>query len=120
MFRSSTIIREIALNLAKLIFTLKHSVKFYLSFRSCDSCRRLPERYLLCGFVAACCSTYTYIRMHGATIKKIQQLCLIFAYSGMARLESTGKYLPTFRTIDLPLSSGSSSPTREEKNEFPC
>jgi len=27
MFRSSTIIREIALNLAKVIFTLKHSVK---------------------------------------------------------------------------------------------
>ena len=27
MFRSSTIIREVALNLAKVIFTLKHSVK---------------------------------------------------------------------------------------------
>ena len=27
MFRSSTIIRELALNLAKVIFMLKHSVK---------------------------------------------------------------------------------------------
>ena len=40
MFRSSTIIRELALNLAKVIFTLKHSVKL--------------GRYLLCGCVAAC------------------------------------------------------------------
>ena len=40
MFRSSTIIRELALNLAKFIFILKHSVKF--------------RRYLLCGCVAAC------------------------------------------------------------------
>ena len=30
MFRSSTIIRELALNLAKVIFTLKHSVKLSL------------------------------------------------------------------------------------------
>ena len=40
MFRSSTIIRELALNLAKDIFTLKHSVKL--------------RRYLLCGCVALC------------------------------------------------------------------
>ena len=40
MFRSSTIIREIALNLAKVIFMLKYSVKL--------------GRYLLCGCVAAC------------------------------------------------------------------
>jgi len=39
MFRSSTIIGELALNLAKVIFTLKHSVKL--------------RRYLLCGCVAA-------------------------------------------------------------------
>ena len=30
MFRSSTIIRELALNLAKVIFMLKHSVKFIM------------------------------------------------------------------------------------------
>ena len=41
MFRSSTIIRELALNLAEVIFMLKHSVKL--------------RRYLLCGCVAACC-----------------------------------------------------------------
>ena len=40
MFRSSTIIRELALNLAKVIFMLKLSVKL--------------RRYLLCGCVAAC------------------------------------------------------------------
>ena len=40
MFRSSTIIRELALNLAKVIITLKHSVKL--------------GRYLLCGSVSTC------------------------------------------------------------------
>ena len=40
MFRSSTIIREFALNLAKIIFMLKYSVKL--------------RSYLLCGCVAAC------------------------------------------------------------------
>ena len=40
MFRSSTIIRELALNLAEVIFTLKHSVKL--------------SRYLFCDCVAAC------------------------------------------------------------------
>ena len=49
MFRSATIIRELALNLAKVIFMLKHSVKLL--------------RYLLCGYVAAChgmaCVLYT-------------------------------------------------------------
>ena len=39
MFRSSTIIREPAMNLAKVIFMLKHSVKL--------------RRYLLCCCVAA-------------------------------------------------------------------
>jgi hypothetical protein len=39
MFLSSTIIRELALNQAKVIFTLKHSVKL--------------RRYLLYGCVAA-------------------------------------------------------------------
>ena len=43
MFRSSTIIRELALNLAKVIFTLKHSVKL--------------RRYLLYGCVTAPCHT---------------------------------------------------------------
>jgi hypothetical protein len=40
MFRSSTIIRELALNLAKVIFMLKHSVKL--------------RRYLLYDCVGAC------------------------------------------------------------------
>jgi len=40
MFRSSTIIRELALNLAKVIFMLKQSAKLH--------------RYLLCSCVAAC------------------------------------------------------------------
>jgi len=40
MFRSTIIIRELALNLAKVIFMLKHSVKL--------------GRYMLFGDVAAC------------------------------------------------------------------
>ena len=40
MFRPSTIIRDPALNLAEVVFTLKHSVKL--------------RRYLLYGCVAAC------------------------------------------------------------------
>ena len=40
MFRSSTIIRELVLNLAKVIFILKYSVKLH--------------SYLLCGCVAVC------------------------------------------------------------------
>ena len=43
MFRSSTLNREFALNLAKDIFMLKHLVKLC--------------RYLLCGCEAACCHT---------------------------------------------------------------
>jgi len=42
MFRSSNIITELALNLAKVTFVLKHSVKL--------------RRYLLCGCVATCCN----------------------------------------------------------------
>jgi len=40
MFRSTTIIRELELHLAKVIFMFKHSVKL--------------RRYILCGDVAAC------------------------------------------------------------------
>jgi len=43
MFRSLTIIRELALNLAKVIFTLEHSVKL--------------RHYLLYGCAAAYCHT---------------------------------------------------------------
>ena len=35
MFRSSTIIRELVLNLAKVIFMLKHSVKLRRYFTEC-------------------------------------------------------------------------------------
>ena len=44
MFRSSTIIRELALDLSKVIFMLKHMVKL--------------RPYLLCGCVAACCGIF--------------------------------------------------------------
>ena len=43
MFRSTTIIRELVLKLAKVIFMLKHSVKL--------------RRYMLLGDVAACAAT---------------------------------------------------------------
>jgi hypothetical protein len=45
MFRSSIIIRELTLNLVKVIFMLQHSVKL--------------RRYLLRGCVAACRATNT-------------------------------------------------------------
>ena len=47
MFRSSTIIRELALNLAKVIFTLKHSVKLRRLFimRLCGS--MLPHNRII-------------------------------------------------------------------------
>ena len=40
MFRSLTIIKELPLNLPKVIFMLKHSMKL--------------RRYLLCGCLVAC------------------------------------------------------------------
>jgi hypothetical protein len=46
VFRSTTIIRELVLNLAKVIFILKHAVKLC--------------RYMLSGDVAACCRYTVY------------------------------------------------------------
>ena len=40
MFRSSTITKELALNLAKVIFTLKHSVKLHYLLRCCVAASR--------------------------------------------------------------------------------
>jgi hypothetical protein len=48
MFRSTTIIRELVLNLAKVIFMLKHSVKL--------------RRYILFGDVAAHAATSYEVR----------------------------------------------------------
>jgi len=59
MFRSSTIISELELNMAKVIFTLKHSVKL--------------SRYLLalCGCVAACRGMACVLRaVQNATINE--------------------------------------------------
>ena len=55
MFRSSTIIRELALNLAKVIFLLKHSMKL--------------RRYLLCGCVAACCGIHAWPAEHNSSAR---------------------------------------------------
>jgi len=43
MFRSTAIIRELVLNLAKVIFMLKHSVKlsFYMLFCDVAACHRV-------------------------------------------------------------------------------
>ena len=48
MFRSTTIIRELVLHLAKVIFMLKYSVKL--------------RRYILCGDMAACLRAATLAR----------------------------------------------------------
>ena len=45
MFLSTTIIRKLVLQLARVIFMLKHSVKL--------------RRYILCGDVATCCHITT-------------------------------------------------------------
>ena len=69
MFRSSTIIRELALNLAKVIFMLKHSVKL--------------RRYLLCGCVAGCRHTtcrseiYVYFNANFHVFFKIKKVHLL-------------------------------------------
>jgi uncharacterized membrane protein YjjB (DUF3815 family) len=63
MFPSSTIIRELALNLAKVIFTLKHSVKL--------------RRYLLCGCVAACCDIYVYFHVNFDVFFKLTKVLLL-------------------------------------------
>ena len=54
MFRSSTIIREFELNLAKVIFMLKHSVEL--------------RSYLLCGCMAACHGTACVLHAHTRAI----------------------------------------------------
>ena len=79
MLRSSTIIRELALNPAKVIFILKHSVEL--------------RRYLLCGCVAAC---------HGMA-------CVLHAaqHSRIGRIVSMKNSNDTIwnRTRDLPICS---------------
>ena len=59
MFRSSTIIRELALNLAKVIFMLKYLVKL--------------RRYLLCGHAAACHGMACVLNtVQNATLSQVQ------------------------------------------------
>jgi hypothetical protein len=64
MFRSLTIIRELALNLAKVTFMLKHSMKL--------------RRYLLCGCVEAChgmaCVLHAVQSAQHATHQKVHLL----------------------------------------------
>ena len=71
MFHSSTIIRELALNLAKFIFMLKHSVEL--------------GRYLVCGCVAAChgmacvlCAVQNVQRKILKTLFLVMQFVFIF------------------------------------------
>ena len=45
MFRSSTIIRELALNLAKVIFMLKHSAKLLRYFTECFNIRGVVNKF---------------------------------------------------------------------------
>ena len=67
MFRSSTIIREPALNLAEVIFVLKRSVKL--------------GRYLLCGCVAAChgmvCVLHAVHATHIPFYGMLPHICII-------------------------------------------
>jgi hypothetical protein len=73
MFRSTNIIRELVLNLAKFIFMLKHSVKL--------------RRYMLFGDVAAChraacmlCPVHTtHTELHIPDVALIQLILLMMS-----------------------------------------
>jgi hypothetical protein len=64
MFRSSSIIRELALNLSKVIFMLEHSVKL--------------RRYLLCSCAAAChgMACVLYFLIHNFSILPLLKSCI--------------------------------------------
>ena len=66
MFRSSTIISEHALNLAKVIFTLKHSAKLRRCLLSdcVAACHRMA--YVACCAECTACNTHAILR-HAAT-----------------------------------------------------
>ena len=65
MFRSSTIISDLARNMAQVIFMLKHSVQLC--------------RYLLCGCLAAChgmaCVLYTVQNASAVTFCTAYEVC---------------------------------------------
>ena len=91
MFRSSTFIRELALNLAKVIFILKHSVEL--------------RRYLLCSCVAACCHTTAYrlkksVTEVGHFMQKHSVQCttsvICLAHTGASLLRSLNEVAVTF------------------------
>ena len=73
MFRSSTIITELALNLAKVIFILKHSVKL--------------RRYLLLGCVAATCCHKTNLRRNFTECFNINITLARFSASSLMMVE---------------------------------
>ena len=64
MFRSSIFIRELALNLAKVIFMLNHLVKL--------------RRYLLCDCVAACHGMVCVLHEQHATHGRPKHVGAIF------------------------------------------
>ena len=61
MFRSSTIIRELALNLVKVIFTLKHSVKLHVFIYHAVLWQHVMEWRVSCmqhtRYSMTCCDT---------------------------------------------------------------
>ena len=68
MFRSTTIIRELVLNLAKVIFMLKHSVKLlrYMLVRDVAACHRVA--CVLCAVVQhKTVIYYAVVCQHAAT-----------------------------------------------------
>ena len=64
MFSSTTIIRELVLNLAKVIFMLKHSVKLRCSllFGDVATCRRAA--HVLCAVLSALLLIKEHIKIY--------------------------------------------------------
>jgi len=96
MFRSSTTIRELALNLAKVIFMLEHSVKLrrYLLMRLCGS--MLPHNRIINNDVFQFCVSVHHIMINKNT-SLMQPINIYFTYS--ETLHVSGRTLPIIRRI---------------------
>jgi hypothetical protein len=93
MFRSTTIIRELVLNLVNVIYMLKHSVKLrrYMLFGDMAACHRV-----------ACVLCAVFCTAHNPVIKFLHPRCTCVAGSGgtvLASSPASGYRLPATGNI---------------------
>ena len=64
MLQSSTVVRELALNLAEVIFMLKHSVKShrYLLYGCVAACHGMACVLCVCVCMCVCVCKYVYVQ----------------------------------------------------------